>query len=371
MFNNNENFDNVVNLLDKKEKELECLYNVDFVLKDFNSDLFSVLSQLIKVIPIGWRYPDICKIKISIFNLEVESENYKKSELNVSADLIINDSVVGEISLCYVKPVRTEKRIFLDEENRLFQTIVEKINQYISYRKLKELFSKKSEGKNNENFQETNFTNYLKDLFLTDKDIEKIIKVPIDLKKDEIICKQGTFASFIMILKEGLLKALVENSHKNHIFKITKPYSIIGLSSLYGDNYYHFSCVAMVTSKVYIIERSNFDKIIKSNPKFAMEIMKLYSNSLQNVYNKLGAISNKQALGRVCDTLLYLSEKVFESNFIDTIISRKEIAEFSGLATENLVRILAELKKDNIIAINNKAIEILKPETLKLFSNIG
>lgn len=277
MKNIEEKIDLVVNLLDKQKKELDCLSNVDSVLKDFTSDI----------------------------------------------------------------------------------------------EKLKELFLEQSTSKNVEN-KDGHLIKYLKNLNLTDVEIDKIIKVPIDLKQDEIICKQGTFASFIMILKEGLLKAYVEKSNnKNHIFKITKPFSIIGLSSLYGDNYYHFSCSAITKSKVYIVERGSFDKIIRNNPKFGLEIMKLYSNSLQNMYNKIGTIANKQALGRVCDTLLYLSENVFESNIIDTIISRKEIAEFSGLATENLVRVLTELKKDNIIAINNKSIEILKPETLKLFSNLG
>ena len=69
--------------------------------------------------------------------------------------------------------------------------------------------------------------------------------------------------------------------------------------------------------------------------------------------------------------LLYLAENVFKSNIIDTRVTRKDIAEFSGLATENLVRILSELKKDNIIAINNRVIEILNFETLKMLSNIG
>jgi CRP-like cAMP-binding protein len=279
---------------------------------------------------------------------------------------------VGEIVLCYVKPVRAEKGIFLSEELRLFKTLVEKINQYLTFRKLKEIYSENVDKKKRHNKNEENFISYLKGLYLTDEEISKITKVQIDFKKGETVCKQGSFASFIMILKDGLLKAFTEASHyKNHIFKITTPYNIIGLSSLYGDNYYHFSCQALASSKVCLVERSTFDEIVKTNSKFSIEIMKIYSNSLQNVYDKLGSVANKQALGKVCDTLVYLSEKVFKSHTIETSITRKDIAEFSGLATENLVRILSELKKDKIIAINNKTIEILDLNKLRMLGDLG
>jgi CRP/FNR family transcriptional regulator len=372
MNNQNDNIDGIVKSLNERKKELECIYKIDSVLKDFDNDLQSVLIQLTDIIPIGWRYSDICKVKITVNDVEASSVNFKKSELKLSALLYVDEKQVGEITLCYIKPVRAEKGVFLKEENRLFQTVVEKINQYLSFRKLKELYSESMENKLKHNNHENGFSEYLKNLHLSKEEIDIITKVSIEFKKGETVCKQGSFASFVMILKEGLVKAFIENAHyKNHVFKITKPFNIIGLSSLYGDNYYHFSCQALVMSKIYLVERSSFDKVIRANPKFSIEIMKMYSSSLQNVYDKSGSIANKQALGRVCDSLIYLSEKVFENNIIETSISRKDIAEFSGLSTENLVRILSDLKKDNIIGINNKVIEILNPDTLKMLSNLG
>lgn len=361
--------DGAAKSLIEREKELECIYKIDSVLKNFDKELSDILLELIDIIPIGWRYPDICKVKISVFGIELESKDFKKTELNQSARLYVDENIVGEIILSCTECFEFEESFFLDEENRLFRKIVEKINQYLSFRKLKEFYSE-SRLKHNNN--EHGFLKFLNDLNLSEEEIKIITKVPIEFKKGETICKQGSFTSFIMILKEGLVKAFIENSHyKNHVFKITKPYSIIGLSGLYGDNYYHFSCQALIPSKIYLVERSSFEKILRSNPNFAVEIMKIYSNSLQNIYDRLGSIANKQALGKVCDALIYLSEKVFESNVIKTSVTRKDIAEFSGLATENLVRILSDLKRDNIITINNKVIEIVNLDTLKMLSNLG
>ncbi len=372
MQEDNGNIEIILKSLNERKKELECIYQLDEVLKDFDSDIKLVLQQVSEIIPVGWRYSEICKVRISVSDIDVESENFKKTELKLQSELYIDNLPAGEIVLCYVKPVRAEKGVFLEEETRLFKTVVEKINQYLSFRQLKEIYSDSIHNKTKLNNNEQSFVEYLKKLSLSDDEIEAVTKVQIEFKKGETICKQGSFASFIMILKEGMVKAFIENSHyKSHVFKITKPFNIIGLSSLYGDNYYHFSCQALLPSKVCLVERNVFDKIIRSNPVFSIEIMRMYSNSLQNVYDKLGSVANKQALGKVCDSLLYLSAKVFESNIIDTTVTRKDIAEFSGLATENLVRILSDLKRDNIISINNKTIEILNFDTLKMLSNLG
>lgn len=372
MQEDNENIEIILKSLNERKKELECIYQLDELLKDFDSDLRDILTSICEVIPVGWRFSDICKVKIETADIEVWSDGFKKTELKQQSQLLIDDQPAGEITLCYIKPVRAEKGVFLPEENRLFKTVVEKINQYLSFRKLKEIFADSLENKQKTGNNDKSFISYLRSLHLTDADIDVISKVQIDFKKGETVCKQGSFASFVMILKSGLVKAFVENAHyKNHIFKFTTPFNIIGLSSLYGDNHYHFSCQALVPSRLCLVERSSFDNIVKSNPAFAIEVMKIYSNSLQNVYDKLGCVANKQAIGKVCDALLYLSGNVFNNHIIDNTITRKDIAEYSGLATENLVRILSDLKRDNIISISNKTIEILNFETLRMLSNLG
>lgn len=359
-------------MLNERAKELECLYNVSEILKDFNSEIDVILQNLVITIPKGWRYEEICKVKIVIGKYAVETPGFKTTELKLNGKIIADDKKAGEITLCYVKPVRAEKGIFLGEENKLFNTIVDKLNQYLLFRTLKETFANNHVPKVKLQNEDEKFNKWLTSMHLSPKEISLLTKVPITFKKSENICKQGAFASFVMLLKDGLVKASIENSNfRNHVFKITKPFSIIGLSNLYGDNYYHFSAKAIVPSKVYLIERSSFDNIVKTNQKFSIEVMRMYCDSLQNIYDKLGSIVNKQALGKVCDVLISLSQNIFESNIIENSISRKDMAEFAGMSTENFVRILSELKKDGIITIHSRLIEINNFDRLKMLSNLG
>ncbi|HRU69377.1 MAG TPA: helix-turn-helix domain-containing protein, partial [Bacteroidia bacterium] len=87
--------------------------------------------------------------------------------------------------------------------------------------------------------------------------------------------------------------------------------------------------------------------------------------------NRMSCLANKQALGRIADILLYLSEKIFNGQLIENIISRKDIAELAGMSTESAVRILSELNRDKIIKIVNKGIEISNLALLKKLSIAG
>ena len=358
--------------LNKKIKKFDCLYKIDDVLKDFNNNLDDIFNNIIEIIPKGWRYPEICKVKINYCDKEYCNKDIKITDLKQTEYIKLEDNIVGEINVFYIKPLRKEKGIFIEDEHILLKTIADKLSSYLSYRDLKEQFKKKDAKNNDTKTQDIEFISWLKNLHLTDENIEKFSKVKIKFKKGETICKQGSFSSFIMILKNGLVKASIESQFdKSYIFKITKPFNFIGLSTMYGDEYYNFSANALVPSTLYLVDKKVFNNTITENPKFANEIIKMQCESSKHIYSRLGCISNKQALGRVCETLIYLSNNVLNSPVIGSSISRKDIAELSSMSTENTVRILSELKKDKIIKIESKSIEIINSKLLLKLSNAG
>jgi len=51
--------------------------------------------------------------------------------------------------------------------------------------------------------------------------------VDVYYKKGEIICKQGAFASHVMILREGLAKTYIEGATDNLILQLFPPVNII------------------------------------------------------------------------------------------------------------------------------------------------
>lgn len=197
-------------------------------------------------------------------------------------------------------------------------------------------------------------------------------KTHLKYKKGENVCKQGAFASYLLYISDGLVKVYLEDSsNKNINLKILNTKDFIGFSSIYGDNTYHYSAIALKDSEICLIEKESFKKLLENNGNFASDIIKQYCENEKQLFFKIQSLSNKQMHGRLADTLLYLNNNDFSSENIFSLLSRKDIAEFAGLSTESTVRLLTELKNDGIIGINGKSIEIVDVDRLVRISKQG
>ena len=82
-------------------------------------------------------------------------------------------------------------------------------------------------------------------------------------------------------------------------------------------------------------------------------------------------ISQKNLRGRIAYILLYFTEKIYKNSIFELPLSRKEVAELIDMTTENVIRILSEFRKDNIIEINGKTIKVLNPSFLAKLSELA
>ncbi len=217
-----------------------------------------------------------------------------------------------------------------------------------------------------------NSSNCFKKLIPSELEFINQNKTQILYRKGENICKQGAFASYVLYISDGLVKLYMESpNNKNINLKILKTSEFIGLSSIYGDNIYNYSTVALKDSTICLIEKNSFRKLLINNGHFASEIIKWYCENEKQLFTKIQSLGNKQMHGRLADTLIYLCDQNLQEEEIFSYLSRKDIAEFAGLSTESTVRLLTELKNNNILDISGKDIKTLNPEGLKEISKRG
>jgi CRP/FNR family transcriptional regulator, polysaccharide utilization system transcription regulator len=197
-------------------------------------------------------------------------------------------------------------------------------------------------------------------------------QVELTYKKGEIICKQGSLAPHVIFLSKGLVKAYIESCHDNLVLKIISEEKFIALSSaMEGSNVFHYSCQAYVDCMVKLIDVNIFRQILQSNASFAAEIFNVQSANAMQIYGRFFCLTQKQSYGRLADILLCLSDNVFGKNAFHLELSRKEIAELSGMTQESVVRIIKKFKDENLIATSGKLIEILDYEKLQQISMRG
>ncbi len=133
----------LINTLDERVKELNCLYEVEELLHNTEAKSEDIIKRLIKIIPPAWQYPEICHVKIVYRGKTYLSENYIDSPYALNADIILQDQAVGWIRVCYVEE-KPESDIgpFFFEEKQLLDTIAQRFGNFLMYKRLKQVFNK-------------------------------------------------------------------------------------------------------------------------------------------------------------------------------------------------------------------------------------
>jgi CRP/FNR family transcriptional regulator, polysaccharide utilization system transcription regulator len=193
----------------------------------------------------------------------------------------------------------------------------------------------------------------------------------VEYKAGEIIFKQGSPASYLLVLTTGLVKIYIEGAEKNLILSIIKPVDYIIAPGLYSDNRHHFTVAALVDSTACLIDVNLFKKFVRENQGLAEEFMQKMSVQLIDNFDHTVALTQKQMHGRIADALIYLAEKIHGSDSYDLLFTRQELADFTGMSTESAIRILKEFKDEKIIGLNKNSLMILNPERLKKIRETG
>lgn len=194
----------------------------------------------------------------------------------------------------------------------------------------------------------------------------------IRFKKGETIIKQGSFASHILFLKEGLVKLVLESpNNKESIFQLAAPDSFVCLSTLYIDDYFPFSVVALKDCEVCIIKRDILRQQLINDLKAAEFILSLNSKESLYLLKRMSVQSTRNSHGKLADALLYLSKDEFKNQNIHKHLTRNDIAELASISLESTNKIFNELKNDLIIKISSDGLEICNIDLIERLSRIG
>jgi len=131
----------VIIALQERAKELSCLYTVEEILQDFNKNLPVLFNEILQAIPPGWQYPEICQARLTFQGQEFKTTGYKTVEWKQTADILVNEEVVGTIEVSYsVEKPPEDEGPFLKEERKLINTLAERMGQFITHQQLRQIY---------------------------------------------------------------------------------------------------------------------------------------------------------------------------------------------------------------------------------------
>ncbi|MDD4857109.1 MAG: PEP/pyruvate-binding domain-containing protein [Candidatus Krumholzibacteria bacterium] len=138
--------DDLVHFFREREKELECLYNIEELLVEPDAPRDKVFRRIIETIPSGWQYPNICNAKLTIGSESYFVPGFVETPWVMTAEIFVEDRKEGEIRVFYSKEMPTaDEGPFLKQEKRLLKTVADRIGNFILHQQLLEAAEERRE----------------------------------------------------------------------------------------------------------------------------------------------------------------------------------------------------------------------------------
>ena len=120
----------------------------------------------------------------------------------------------------------------------------------------------------------------------------------------------------------------------------------------------------------YIPAQVIFD-LVKKNSDFSLSLMQLSCKELNQANSYIKDIAQKTVRERLAEVLLML-DKTFGTEPDGTLkvtLTREELANIVGTATESVIRLLSDFKSEKLIGLAGKKIQLLNKALLNKISN--
>ncbi len=184
---------------------------------------------------------------------------------------------------------------------------------------------------------------------------------------NETIIKQGSDATHVYIVKEGLVAIFLEEENRKRIIHLADEFCFAMLPMINLYDTYPFSLKALIPSKICQINKSLFYNIIEKNPAAIRYISTWYNDHIITLYKLIKICSAHNTPGKIANIIWSFQSK---PNILK-YLNKEIIAQMAGINIESAGKILADFKKNNIISMNGEGIKIINIEFLNKICKIG
>ncbi|MGV3630202.1 MAG: Crp/Fnr family transcriptional regulator [Bacteroidota bacterium] len=181
-------------------------------------------------------------------------------------------------------------------------------------------------------------------------------------KKNQPLFLEGNLPRGVFCLNSGKVKVFTRGDEgKEQIIHIAAAGEIIGYRAMFSGDAYHVSASTLEESNICFIAKEDFLNMLDSNAALRNDILKELSRELSERAVLITNMAQKTVRERLAFTLVML-DSVYKDEAIN--LSREDLSNLVGTATENLIRLLKELKEERCIEVHVRKIEVLDREKL-------
>jgi CRP-like cAMP-binding protein len=191
--------------------------------------------------------------------------------------------------------------------------------------------------------------------------------------RGDVLYSEGNRINGFYCINKGIIKVYKTGiDGKEQIIRFARSGDIIAYRSVLSNEPACTSAKVIEDAMVCYIPSHILINFVKENPTFAMEVMKLTCHELGEANSYITDIAQKTVRERLAEVILHLIDEfgLDEQNYLRISLTREELANIVGTATESVIRLLSEFKSDSLIELNGRKIKILNKKILEKISNV-
>lgn len=189
----------------------------------------------------------------------------------------------------------------------------------------------------------------------------------LTFQKGETIFEDGEFPKGVYFINKGTAKLSKSGAYgKDQILRFIKNGDLIGYRSLLCGEPFQAKAEAMTDLDTTFLPSEVFTHLLEVDSKLSYAMLQKIAFELGESSNTVTFLAQKTVRERLAEVLLLLEQKLGTDpeGFIKISLTREEIANLIGTATESAIRLISEFKTDKLIEVDGRNFKILNREKL-------
>lgn len=188
------------------------------------------------------------------------------------------------------------------------------------------------------------------------------------VKKGEPLFEEGEKLKGVYCVRDGVSKlSKLSANGKDQIVKLATKGEVMGQRSVIAEESANLSAIAVNDMEVCFIPKEAIVNTLHKNPDFTYEVLRHMAHDLREADDVIVNMSQKTVKQRIAEAFLYLKTNFGEDSegFLLLTLSREDIANVVGTATESCIRIISEFKKAGMLKGSGKKLGISDEKKLR------
>lgn len=171
---------------------------------------------------------------------------------------------------------------------------------------------------------------------------------------------EGAPVNGLYFIYSGAVKVYRQTASKeSQIIRFSKNGEIVGHRGFGTDYVYNISASALKDTILCNFSSSVLIEMLHKAPSLMFDFMLFYADQLQRSEANSKLFIQMSVRERVINGLLFIENKFGQTNgYINMTLSRRDIAEFAGTSTDQVIRVISALKKEGLLIAKGKKLGI-------------